>query len=231
MLAHLIESKPHRTARRPGGAIASFVVHYGLVLLVIFTSAEAATVERTVRAEAVRFVTPEKPKPVEQPAPELVVAPRPVRVAVDITAPIDIPNVLPAIDLSAPRTDPEAFTSRQFSAAPRTLAPAADSGDGQQVHFDFQVERQVTMRAGSPGPVYPDILRQAGVEGETLVSFVVDTSGRAVPGSFTVVRSTHELFTAAVRNALPRMRFVPAEVGEKKVAQLVQQPFSFSIAK
>jgi len=27
------------------------------------------------------------------------------------------------------------------------------------------------------------------------------------------------------------MRFIPAEVGEKKVRQLVQQPFSFAIVK
>jgi outer membrane biosynthesis protein TonB len=30
----------------------------------------------------------------------------------------------------------------------------------------------------SATPSYPDILRQAGVEGEALVSFVVDTTGR-----------------------------------------------------
>jgi protein TonB len=34
-----------------------------------------------------------------------------------------------------------------------------------------------------------------------------------------------------VKNALPRMRFIPAEVGDKKVRQLVQQPFSFAITK
>jgi protein TonB len=34
-----------------------------------------------------------------------------------------------------------------------------------------------------------------------------------------------------VKQALPAMRFVPAEVGGKKVKQLVQQPFSFAITK
>jgi protein TonB len=83
----------------------------------------------------------------------------------------------------------------------------------------------------SPTPQYPDILRQAGVEGEALVSFVVDTTGRADVASFKVIRATHELFATAVKNALPRMRFIPAEVGDRKVRQLVQQPFSFAITK
>ena len=64
-----------------------------------------------------------------------------------------------------------------------------------------------------------------------LAQFVVDTTGRAQPGSFKVLKSTHELFTLAVKNALPQMRFLPAEIGGRKVKQLVQQPFAFAIAK
>ena len=64
-----------------------------------------------------------------------------------------------------------------------------------------------------------------------LATFVVDTTGRADPSSFKVLRATHQLFEKAVRDALPRMRFIPAEVGGKKVKQLVQQPFSFAIVK
>ena len=87
------------------------------------------------------------------------------------------------------------------------------------------------MRAdNSASPKYPDILREAGVEGEVLVSFVVDETGAADPASFKVIRSTHELFSTAVRKALPEMRFTPAEIGGKKVRQVVQAPFSFSLA-
>ena len=39
------------------------------------------------------------------------------------------------------------------------------------------------------------------------------------------------MFSLAVKNALPRMRFLPAEVGGRKVKQLVQQPFGFNINK
>ena len=69
------------------------------------------------------------------------------------------------------------------------------------------------------------------VRGEVLAQFVVDADGRYEPGSFKVLKSSHELFTQAVKNALPNMRFYPAEVGGKKVKQLVQQPFTFSLQK
>ena len=64
-----------------------------------------------------------------------------------------------------------------------------------------------------------------------LAQFVVDTSGKAEAGSFKVLKTSHELFAQAVRSALPGMRFIPAEVGGKKVKQLVQQPFTFAITK
>jgi protein TonB len=64
-----------------------------------------------------------------------------------------------------------------------------------------------------------------------LAQFVVDTTGRAETNTFKVLKSDHDQFTQAVRNALPGMRFYPAEVGGRKVKQLVQQPFVFNISK
>ena len=59
----------------------------------------------------------------------------------------------------------------------------------------------------------------------------VDTTGRAEPSSLKILKSSHDLFIQSVKNALPQMKFIPAEVGGRKVKQLVQQPFSFSISK
>ena len=66
---------------------------------------------------------------------------------------------------------------------------------------------------------------------EVLAQFVVDTTGRADMSQFKVLKSTHDLFTNAVRSSLPQMKFYPAEVGGKKVKQLVQMPFQFSLTK
>ncbi len=73
------------------------------------------------------------------------------------------------------------------------------------------------------------MLRAAGVQGQVVVTFVVDTTGRVEPSSFVILNSTNDLFGAAVRAALPAMRFIPAKADGHKVKQQVQQPFVFSI--
>lgn len=199
--------------------------------MVLYTSAQAETTNDRPRVEKVTFVEqPKPPEPKTAPAPDLIVAPRPAKIPV-IVAPLEVPTSLPEIDLSHPLTDPDVFmrgTRTDSSASTETAEVKVD----QSVTFlDFQVEHPATQAPNSATPIYPDILRQAGVEGEALVSFVVDTSGRVDIPTFKVIRATHDLFSAAVRNALPRMRFIPAAVGEVKVRQLVQQPFSFAIVQ
>ena len=48
-------------------------------------------------------------------------------------------------------------------------------------------------------------------------------------GTFKVLDSTNDQFTTAVRNALSRMRFRPAQIGKMNVSQVVQQAFVFKI--
>jgi protein TonB len=70
-----------------------------------------------------------------------------------------------------------------------------------------------------------------GVEGRVSAEFVVNEQGRAEEESIRFVRSDNRLFNDAVRAALLRMRFIPAEVGGRKVRQLVEMPFVFAIAR
>ncbi len=233
MFNNLVESKK-KSQKKMGGTIFSFVAHYGLILFVIYTSAQAATQDDGPKQEKVDFVEVKKeeaPKPKEPPPPELVAAPPPPKGFQVLTAPVEIPNVLPDIDLTRRVTNEADFTGKGAAGGFSTGVETKAAPREDNTYFEFQVEKPVMQAPNSPSPQYPDILRQAGVEGEALVSFVVDTTGRADPGSFKVIRTTHELFATAVKNALPRMRFIPAEVGDKKVRQLVQQPFSFAITK
>jgi TonB family protein len=122
--------------------------------------------------------------------------------------------------------------------APRTGAARLTRADGpvpvkeNQTYFEFQVEQTATVRAGtSASPKYPAELRAANIEGEVLAQFTVDTTGAPVLETFKVLKSTHDLFTQSVRNALPMMRFNPAEVGGRPVRQLVQMPFNFNLSK
>ena len=99
------------------------------------------------------------------------------------------------------------------------------------VFFEFQVESPVRAAEGSCAPAYPDSLRAAGTTGEVVGQFIVDTKGMPEVESFKVIRSSHEAFTAAVRTALPCMRFTPARIRGGAVRQLVQRPFRFGPAR
>ena len=50
-----------------------------------------------------------------------------------------------------------------------------------------------------PDPQYPPMLRSANVVGEVLAQFVVDTAGRVDMSTFHILKSTHDLFTQAVK--------------------------------
>jgi TonB family protein len=100
-----------------------------------------------------------------------------------------------------------------------------------QPYFEFQVEKQVRVVPGSPQPQYPATMKKAKISGEVLAQFVVNADGRADLSTFKVLKSDHQEFADAVREILPDMRFIPAEIGGQKVKQMVQQPFTFAVSK
>ncbi len=242
MFNNLVESK-RKKQRSPAGILMSFVLHAALITLVVVAGGQAAEKFEKPKQEQVDFVEvkkdeppPPKNEPPPPPPPDVVAAPPPPKGFQILTAPVEIPDVLPDIDLSKKVTDEADFSGK---GAVGGTAKGVEGGKPQlvgdkgadQPFFEFQVEKPVQALPGGSSPRYPDILRQAGVEGEVLAQFVVDTTGRAEMNSYKVLKTTHELFGNAVKQALSGMRFIPAEVGGRKVRQLVQQPFSFAISK
>ena len=229
MFNNLLESKAKKQ-KSPGGMVVSAIFHVLLIFLAIQATLNAGQ-KKEKRDEKVDYVEVKKdePPPPKEKPPEIMVAPPPKGFQT-LTAPVNIPDVLPDIDLSKKVTNEADFTGKGAQGG-REKGIVGAAPVENQTYFEYQVEKPVMAVPGSPTPRYPDILKSAGVEGEVVVSFVVDTTGRADMSQFHILKTTHELFSAAVRTALPTMRFLPAEVGGKKVKQLVQQPFVFNIIK
>jgi protein TonB len=236
MFNNLLESKPKKE-KRGGGTVTSVVVHSIIVGLAVYATANAAIRNEKPKQEKIDFVEtpkdqpPPKEEPPPPPPPDVVVAPPPPKGFQVLTAPVEIPDVIPDIDLSKKVTDEADFSGKGVAGG---VAKGKEGGavvQSDQPYFEFQVEKPVVPAPGSISPRYPDMLRQAGVEGEVLAQFVVDTTGKAEAGSLKILKSSHDMFVQSVKNALPQMKFIPAEVGGKKVKQLVQQPFTFSISK
>jgi protein TonB len=238
MFDNLIESKAKKQ-KRAGGVVFSAVLHAVLISGAVYGTLQAKDAIERPKSEKVEFVEMKKkdepPPPKEEPKPpppDVVVKAPPPKGFQVLTAPIKIPDVLPDIDLSKKVTNEEDFSGKGVAGG---IAKGVVGGTPQPVsdqpYFEFQVEKQVAPVPNNPPPRYPDMLRSANVEGEVLAQFVVDTTGRAEMREFKVLKSSHDLFTNAVKAALANMRFYPAEVGGKKVRQLVQMPFVFSLNK
>ena len=230
MFDELLETRGRRSQRTAGGTVVSVVIHTAVIVAVAVATARGSTPPDPVQPPTLVYVNTRTPDP--EPSAPMTSTPSPVTVpAMPIVPPLEIPTgiVDPPPGLA---TDP----SPVF--APGNTHPAAPSGgetsgapSGTEPWTAALVEKPALPLPGSPAPVYPDILRRAGVEGEVVAQFVVDTTGRVEAGSFRAMRETHPLYAAAVERVLPRMRFVAAEAGGRRVRQLVQQSFVFAMAR
>jgi protein TonB len=229
MFAQLIASRaPQR--RSPAGFAASIALHgiivAGAVLLTSHVPMPRAPHAQVVMTYVAPVVRPRPATPVPPGAAPIATVPSIIGV------PVTVPDVIPPIHplrTAINTNDPFVFRIGVPSSA-GTFAPGA-ADDPDVALLDSQVEVQVALDVRSPMPRYPQLLRDAGVEGETLVRFVVDTLGRVEQGTVHVVQTTHPAFALAVQAVLPQMRFAPARVGERKVRQLVEFPLQFRLKR
>jgi TonB family protein len=126
-----------------------------------------------------------------------------------------------------PAPKPKPAPAREPPVPPPTPPDEPDMYQGSHVYIEPEVERPVTRDPASGAPEYPMLLQRQRIEGTVVVRFIVDTSGHADSTSLRVVETSHPGFADAVRVALPRMKFLPAEVSGRHVPQLVMQQFRF----
>ena len=115
---------------------------------------------------------------------------------------------------------------REKTEAPPVEPPIAL---GDSIKTELEVDSTVVRYQDSAAPPYPESMLRRRVEGSVMVQYVVDTTGHVDTTSFRVLFATHADFAKSVKNTLPLMRFHPAMMANKRVAQLVEQPFVFKI--
>jgi TonB family protein len=227
MLTQLLASRP--IGQRPAAGLGASVALHGLLLAgaVLATMGTRMTVTAPVEWHLV-YVPP------QQPAQTRPVAPAPTVPAIGgggpgvVSVPIDVPSLLPIIDM-VPR--PGELTLRtSFVPGGVSAPPTAPAAPGSP-YLAEQVEVPAAIEKGSPLPRFPSVMRSAGVEGAARFQFVVDTLGRVELETVREMESTNPAFAMAVRGTLPRMRFTPARVGGRVVRQLVESPIVFRIER
>lgn len=111
---------------------------------------------------------------------------------------------------------------------PKTSATRA-IGKGMKDLFDLKNLDQQPVPRFQSKPNYPFEMRRAGIEGEVVVGFIVDSRGtvrEAYP-----MRSTHREFESAAVQAVSKWRFRPGKKGGRAVNTRMQVPIVFSITE
>ncbi len=225
MLATLLESKPKKERSQAGVAL-SVGAHSILIGAALYATAQAQP-ETSKSTEMVRPIY-------FAPAMQLTHSQTPATNG--SRAPV-FRFVVPTIDMNVPTVEIPATLSRPSDfPAGGVYGPAVDgppNGNPERgtPFLAAQVEKQVSLAPGSKPPRYPETLRAAGIEGRVVAAFVVSDLGLVEEGSIKILSSDNPLFNDAVKSALGRMRFVPAEIGGKKVRQMVQMPFLFTLSR
>ena len=144
---------------------------------------------------------------------------------------IDGEVVLPPIEIPTVGREDVGVARPVFDARllPGPVVPGTPLGAGDPL--DASLVEQLPVRLAGPVPAYPELLRQAGVQGRVVLEAVVDTAGRVESGSILVVSAAHPGLGAPARQALAATLFRPARVRGRAVRVRVRIPMDFVLRR
>ncbi len=228
MLRKLLESRG-RTPRRRLAMIASVSAHTAFLALVMTRPPDKAdAASKPVATHVVYFPPQPAPASRERHAPP---GSDHVRFPL-LPTPISPPAIV--IDDIVPRPGPvpivPEFRPPGSLTGSDTLAPREPISRGA-VMTELTVDQPVEVIAGQRPPRYPSGLERAGIAGDVIAQFVVDTAGRVERSSIVIQHATHDDFARAIQERLAALRFVPARARGRVVRQLVEQRFHFEVLR
>ena len=225
MFDHLIESRRGSDKKRSFGVgMISLTIQTSLIAVAVYATLGAAQAD-TGPVVDTTMVYLNQPQQQQQEQPKIVQLDVQLKGFQTVVAPTNIPTDIPPINLQE-KFDPRDYSGTGVEGGIGTgLVPSSD-----QVFAEAVVEEKPDLLSG-PQAEYPQLLRTAGIEGTVIAQFVIDTMGRAEPGSIKILRSPNPGFDQPVRNALLRSLFRPARVHGRAVRVLVQQPYNFTLKK
>ncbi len=227
MLTILTESKPKKQSirRRLASNSVSLAVHVGLLFGAVFltTKEPELPVDDSWQTDVIIFPKVEKQKlgRVEALNRSTVLVPQ------VFTAPINIPNGIPPVDLGSMSgfEDHEIAYNTNFDPFGRyEHTPTDFHGVFETIAVDEE-----PIRISSPPLEYPNMMRRAGLEGTVVIRAIVDTTGRVEPESMKVVQSDFSAFEGPALRLLRMSRFRPGRVRGTPVRVLIQIPIQFSL--
>jgi len=169
------------------------------------------------------FIAPEEKKQEEKPPEVKLEEPKGFTA---LLAPVSIPTNIPPINLNE-KFDPKDFSGVGLEKGISSLTADVKIEPGQA--FSEAAVDEKPEQISKYSPDYPDLLRQAGIEGNVTIEVIIDTTGHAEPASLRVVQSTNKAFELSARDAVLKSLYRPGRVRGQPVRVLVQVPIAFNI--
>lgn len=234
MFDNLVVSNPRKKKVRDRlpSALLSIVLHTGLIYWAVAATMIGDTGEGDAPVDTTLvFLQEQEEEPEPEPEQPVIARLNPPPMGFQtMTVPIEIPTEIPPIDLSQ-RFDPRDFSGIGVEGG---IFEGVQGGTGPVDLNQTFVEAMVDERPENiscPPQNYPELLRQAGIEGTVLVQAVIDTTGHVEEGSVQIIRSDHAQFDRPARAMLQRCVYRPGRIRGRPVRVLVQQPITFSITR
>jgi len=200
---------------------ASLVAHAVLIAAAVYATLSATRADTAVRMDTtVVLLAQAQRQPAAPPPAELA---QPLRGFQTVTIPTQVPTALPQLDLQE-RFDPKDYSGIGVEGGRATgVVPS-----GNEVYSEALVEERPALLSAPPAP-YPDLLKEARVQGRVVLRAIVDTTGRVEPGSVEIASSPNPGFDLSARQWILKALFRPARLHGKAVRVHITQPIDYSI--
>lgn len=210
------------------GIIVSLALHGGAAWL--SQSLKAGPKKAAAKEETPTIQLMEMPK-IEPDEPEKVETDEEPQAQVDFAPPMqtDVPQIV-QVDSFVQQVQPPPPENMKPNMGVISI-PTGRLGAGMRGAeiFDPSKLDQQPVAKVRVNPQYPFEMRRAGIQGDVLVEFVVDSNGD-VRNAF-AVRSTQREFEAAAIQAVSKWKFRPGKKGGRAVNTRMQQPIAFTLAE
>jgi len=207
----------HASLRSPASGLVAAVISHAAIVAVVLCShtVRGDQPHRLIVVDSLAWSSPSPASAPQVPEP-------PAEPALLPSLPVVDPSILPPLE-------PGASPGTPVGSFPVTTASGRLPGVGGVWAPDVVDERPEVL--SGPPLVYPEQMRQTGIEGGVVVEVVIDTLGRAEPGSLRTVDSSQRAFEAAATAYVRRALFRPARVMGRPVRVLIRLPIEFRIAR
>ena len=223
MVFTLLESRRKTSSKRLFGVgFASLAIHSATIAGVVYATLHAAPSDDHVRMDTtvVLLAPQDQQKPVDPPPVQLGDA---LKGFQTVAVPAQIPTNIPPVDLQQ-RFDPKDYSGSGIEGGRASGVVAS----GNEVYAEALVEERPALLSAPP-PVYPALLKQAGIQGRVILRAVIDTTGRVEPASVWIMKSPNPAFDQPTKDWVLKALFRPARLHGRGVRVFINLPVDYSL--